>query len=489
MMLKTKDNLSNQEEKNTAGGNIPVFTGLTRESAEKYMAWGSKCPYLPSCYSAGFLLMWSDFFNAAFGEAGGCAVVKLKIKGKEQFLYPYAVSPDADVGAALSAIEKYTAKNSIPLNFYGVPRSELPGLAARYNNMSFTVSRNDSDYIYLASDMKEFAGKKFSGQRNHLNKFNKICREARFRPLGEGDTDRDMLKRFWERYEAGFTSGQPLAKTELEKSKKIFAEPGVGIGIKACVELKNEIISVCWGEVWGDALIIHIEKALDDCPGAYQFMVTSFAQSYAGDCRYINREDDAGTRGLRISKTQYHPTKIEENITVEVRNELSRLSAPPEIRTANLTLDRLDERDIPAYNRLCLDMHHNRFWGYDYREHIDGEPEYDYFYRDAMTDYRNKVSLTLAVRHIGVFIGEAVINEFDMRGSANLGLRILPEYTGRGYGKEAFAALADYAIYGLGLNSVTAYCYKENASSYRMLAATMERDGEDEKYSYFRKMV
>ncbi|MDD4699445.1 MAG: GNAT family N-acetyltransferase, partial [Oscillospiraceae bacterium] len=89
----------------------------------------------------------------------------------------------------------------------------------------------------------------------------------------------------------------------------------------------------------------------------------------------------------------------------------------------------------------------------------------------------------------GNFIGEAVICEFDFRGSANLGIRLLPAYTGKGFGKEAFSALADYAIYVLGLSTVTAYCFKQNISSFHMLSSCMTLVKEDEKYYYFKKTI
>ena len=282
--------------------------------------------------------------------------------------------------------------------------------------------------------------------------------------------------------------GTQLARAELEKSKEVFANPGV-YGYFACVEEGGEIVAVSYGERVGDMLIIHIEKALVSHKGAYQFMFSGFVNTYSTACRYVNREDDVGIPGLRKSKLQYHPIKIEEYISVDVNTELTRLREPPRIVTERLVLDLISERDIDAYNRFCLDLQHNRYWGYDYREHVAGTPPRDYFWRDAMTDFDSKVSLTLAVRRGGEFVGEVVINEFDYQGSANIGVRILPEYTGMGYGREALSAAAEYALYKIGLSSVTAYCYKENIASYRLLSSCMEPQGEDENFYYFGRRV
>ena len=77
----------------------------------------------------------------------------------------------------------------------------------------------------------------------------------------------------------------------------------------------------------------------------------------------------------------------------------------------------------------------------------------------------------------------------DFRGGFEQGCRIAPEYAGHGYGTEAFAAAADWALYRLGLARVTAKCFRENEPSRRMLSACMRPSGEDETYFYFEKLV
>jgi len=58
-----------------------------------------------------------------------------------------------------------------------------------------------------------------------------------------------------------------------------------------------------------------------------------------------------------------------------------------------------------------------------------------------------------------------------------------------GYGAEAFAAAADWALFQLSLARIKAKCYKENAASYKMLSACMRPAGEDETFFYFEKTV
>ena len=76
-----------------------------------------------------------------------------------------------------------------------------------------------------------------------------------------------------------------------------------------------------------------------------------------------------------------------------------------------------------------------------------------------------------------------------VKGGWELGCRIDPAYAGHGYGAEAFAAAADWALFRLSLARVKAKCYKENAASYKMLSACMRPAGEDETFFYFEKTV
>ena len=73
------------------------------------------------------------------------------------------------------------------------------------------------------------------------------------------------------------------------------------------------------GEIIGDTLFTHIEKADRDYEGCYQMLVAQFAQQFAGESvAFINREDDTGDLGLRTSKLSYHPVALLEKYTVTV---------------------------------------------------------------------------------------------------------------------------------------------------------------------------
>ncbi|MGI6509653.1 MAG: GNAT family N-acetyltransferase [Erysipelotrichaceae bacterium] len=484
------DETSKKSSETLKSNLIVEFEDLSCKTAGRLIELGQNYPYLLSCYSPGYLLMWKEYFNASYTTVAGCVVIKVRISNKEKFFFPYLYEDSGDINAALKAIEKYCSKKSIPLSFYVVPSEMLGLVALRYDNYTVGSNRNESEYIYLAEDMRTFSGKKFAGQRNHVNKFTKLFPEAVFLPLSDTDEEKEKLEKFWSRFEDDFRKSNIFsARMELKRAREMLLLPCLKSDFEAVIELDGEIISFCFGEIIGDVLIIHIEKSLDNYPGVYQFMVKSFADKFGQNIKYINRQDDAGSKGLRISKTQYQPIKIENQIAVKVRSELVNLKKNPHMKSERLTYSQISEADIAEYNRLCLDDELNRYWGYDYRDDLYGELTDDYFYQMATSDFKDKVGLSMAVRLEDKLIGEVVINEFDFRGSANIGTRLLPEYLGKGYGREAFEAACDYALYEIGLKSVTAYCYRENIASYKMISSVMNLTGEDETYYYFKKTV
>ncbi|MBQ1241592.1 MAG: GNAT family N-acetyltransferase, partial [Oscillospiraceae bacterium] len=223
--------------------------------------------------------------------------------------------------------------------------------------------------------------------------------------------------------------------------------------------------------------------------GVYPTTVSEFARCFGDGVRFFNREDDAGDKGLRTSKLQYLPARLADKLCLKTQNELQRIAEIPTLSTARLTLSAFEEKDKAAYNAICLDDERNKWWGYDYRKDYDGSPIEDYFLKVTREDFAARVAANFAIRLNGECIGEAVLYRFDAKGTAELGCRIAPAFAHSGYGTEAFAAVADWALYQLQLRAVVAKCYKENQASFRMLSSCMRRAGEDDTFFYFRKEV
>ena len=186
---------------------------------------------------------------------------------------------------------------------------------------------------------------------------------------------------------------------------------------------------------------------------------------------------------------QYRPCELAGKMRLEIGCELDNIDEIPALVTENLTLDALTEADNDVYQALCLDDERNRLWGYDYRKDLHGALTEDYFLQVAREDFAKRRAINFAIRREGKCIGEVVLYDFDWRGGAELGCRIVEECAGHGYGAEAYAAVAEWALYRLGLTRVVGKCYKENVASYKMLSGCMRKVGEDDEFYHFEKLI
>lgn len=464
------------------------FKPVTKRDGARLRGYYKTCQYGLCEYSVGTKMMWRKTLHPAWAEIAGCLVVRNTIDGQTVFDYPVA-GPEGDEDAALDAIEAYCLEKGVPPVISVVPECKAPRLLARYPYARVSNIRTWRDYVYYREDLQLFAGRRYSGQRNHIKKFRAQWPDAEFRRLTAADEP--VIQQFWQDYEAEFPKGDNAkARDELGLAKRMLGmvdKPWFRAGGMFDGE---RLVALSLGEKCGDTLIIHIEKALYSYTGVYPTLVQTFANAFGDGCQWINREDDAADRGLRTSKLQYGPARLAPKYCFEPQNELLRhVTAIPELKTERLTLSAITEADIPAYNALVLDGERNCWWGYDDVGGLGGPVEERSFLNVARRDFEARQAVNFAVRLDGKLIGEAVLYRFDCRGGAELGCRIDSAYAGHGYGTEAFAAVADWGLYKVHLSRVVAKCFKENQASYKMLSACMRKNGEDETFFYFEKLV
>lgn len=300
------------------------------------------------------------------------------------FDYPI-LGPEGDAGAALAAIEQYCGDKELPLVLSVVPEDKASQLVLRYPRVTVISERPWKDYLYHTEDLAQFAGRRYSGQRNHINKFRRDYPDAAFVALTDPNDPR--LTAFWADYEAEFHKTGPLAKQEL-------AWPGDVLPAGHRLVLRRRHAGggpsggrQPGGEVRRHAGEPHREGAV--LPrGRVSRHRAGLRGRYGGGCDWINREDDARDKGLRTSKLQYLPAALGGKVRLQVGTELDILKRVPSLKTERLTLTALRPSDRDAYNALCLDDDRNRWWGYDYRTGLGDKPlTEDYFLDAAKADF------------------------------------------------------------------------------------------------------
>lgn len=458
------------------------FVKLNDDTACELCSYYKAGSYLISDYSIGIKTMWRSVLNPSFAVSNGCLCVMSERNGKVYFDFPMPVLQDCNVQGALHELSEYCREKFIPLVLENVPKEHINDISACFDSFEVKHKRGLSDYVYSASKLAEMSGRGYSAQRNHIKKFKSSYPNAVFRAFGENDIP--SVKVFLSRFGASASKTSGSALTELSLAEGMIERIGSSCFRCGGYVLDNEIISLCFSEKCGDMLIDHIEKALTEFEGIYPATVQAFLQMFGTDVKYFNREDDASDIGLRMSKLQYKPLKVIHKYTVHIKNELADLAEAPILFSERLSFSGVTEADLAPYNRLCLDDARNKYWGYDYKTDCPC-PDEHYFYEDQRKDFENRMSLTLAIRLHNKLIGEVILHNFDCNGSSEIGIRILPEHSGYGYGREALRAVIRHALYVIGLDSVVAKCYKENTQSMNMLSAVMRKDYEDDTFVHF----
>ena len=156
----------------------------------------------------------------------------------------------------------------------------------------------------------------------------------------------------------------------------------------------------------------------------------------------------------------------------ELMQECMLVEDVPSVSDGELELREISENDIPSMARLARSEEVNRYWGYDFREDAPNASD-EYFYDCAMSDASRGQALTLAVRYGDEYIGEVVLHAFDYLGGAELGIRLLPEWQGRGLGARALELAFDVAR-SIGLVRVWGSVMRENERSVSMLKKYMD---------------
>ena len=270
--------------------------------------------------------------------------------------------PDGDVDAALTAIESYCTDTETPLVISVVPEEKAPELLLRWPRLRMNNERNWKDYLYRAEDMAAFAGRKYSGQRNHINKFRKEYSDAKFVPLtGRTCPSSRISGRIMSR-SSRKPASTPSGSWPMPRLWPGCCRRGWLLGGGLLVDDRLVAMSLA-GELrrhpdysCGEGVVLPPGGLSHPGPGL-------FAAHFGGDCVYINREDDAGDRGLRTSKLQYLPVRLAGSCGSRSSARRTACGRSPPSPLPRLTLTPLEERDEAAYNALCLDDARNRWWG------------------------------------------------------------------------------------------------------------------------------
>ena len=267
--------------------------------------------------SAGATAMWRDYFENCFAVIDGTIIFSSNFKDEVCFSFPIG----KNVSNALDKLEEHCNELGIPLVFCTVNKAELPVLEKHFGKITADADRDWFDYLYEKDAMLNLSGRKYGTPRNHINKFKKLYTDWSFEPIS-GDNSPELIE-----FTKNFTFGadkDESAMLELQMCMEVLEKYDSYAMLGGALRVGGKIIAYSIGEIVGDTIFSHIEKADISYAGAYQMLTNQFLRMYAegDDIKYVNREEDCGDEGLRKSKLSYHPVELIEKNTVYIeRND------------------------------------------------------------------------------------------------------------------------------------------------------------------------
>lgn len=178
--------------------------------------------------------------------------------------------------------------------------------------------RDSADYVYETEKLITLSGKKYHGKKNHINKFKKLYPDWTYEKITpENVEDCFQMALHW-RTENGCEddSDKNAEMCVALNSLRLLDELQLTGGLLRAV---GRVVAFSIGEpACDDTMVVHIEKAYADVPGAYTMINQQFLIHEASQYKYVNREEDMGEPGLRRAKESYHPVFLVEKGTVEL---------------------------------------------------------------------------------------------------------------------------------------------------------------------------
>ena len=262
----------------------------------------------------GSTVMWRDYFSNKYAVHDGTLILSSAFNDSECFSHPIGKNPDS----AFKALEDYCDENGIDLVFMGVNKAELPALLKRYPESIAEADRDWFDYLYEKDAIMNLIGRKYSTPRNHINKFKKHYTDWSFSEIKKEDIPE--LVEFTKNFTFNAEKDES-AKLELEMCVEVLENYDTYGMIGGVLRVNDKIIAYSIGEITGDTLFCHVEKADISYHGAYQMLTNQFLRMYADndDVKFVNREEDCGDEGLRRSKLSYNPVELLVKNTVYIK--------------------------------------------------------------------------------------------------------------------------------------------------------------------------
>ncbi len=182
------------------------------------------------------------------------------------------------------------------------------------NTFQIVYNRDIADYVYETEKLASLAGKKLHGKRNHVNRFKENHPDWVYESITQENAEDcfQMALKWREEMQCEIDVEKRDEMCVTLNALRLMSELELKGGLLR-TEPQGEVIAFTIGEPLDkDTFVVHIEKAFAQIQGAYPMINQQFVLHEAQNYKYVNREEDTGSEGLRKAKLSYRPAFLVE---------------------------------------------------------------------------------------------------------------------------------------------------------------------------------
>jgi hypothetical protein len=287
------------------------FAPLALSDRERYSTLYALCPEACSQYS--FFALWgwnqTDPIELAWTEAPLCWV---RSGGhKSGLLAPVGDWASVDWTEAFGRLDAWLGASGLSRRLLDVPETLIRALPeSLLPKFRLIELRDEWEYIYSVRELVDLKGGKYAAKRAHVKAFFFDNPEWEYRALLPEDFPELLaFQSEWcarrECKEDPLLCAEDLAVRRALEFWNILPMTGatLSVGGKVAAYTIGEELSP-------DTIDIRFEKAASDYTGIYQALNKLFLERQGQAYRWVNREEDMGSEGLRKAKMSYHPGRF-----------------------------------------------------------------------------------------------------------------------------------------------------------------------------------
>lgn len=264
--------------------------------------------------------LWRRVYYVGYAIIENALVFRIDSDGTFSFSFP--IGRAEDVKAALDVLRTYAAERQIPFVLYHVTETQFYQLENWYpGEFEITYNRDVADYVYESEKLATLSGKKLHAKRNHINKFKANHENWSYESMTEANLEDCFQMALRWRHENGCDDDEEknAEMCVTLNALRLFKELELVGGI---LRIDGEVVAFTIGEALSeDTFVVHIEKAYAGIQGAYPMINQQFVEHECKQYKYINREEDTGSEGLRKAKLSYRPIFLVEKGEVKEKTK------------------------------------------------------------------------------------------------------------------------------------------------------------------------